>query len=117
EPEPAAEPDAWTAPVDAPETSAPAIVTARRVAQAVRAWTTTGDATGRIWRPGDVLILVRKRGPAFEEVIRALKGIGVPVAGQDRLEVSAHIAVADLVAAGRAGLLPADDLTLATALK
>jgi ATP-dependent helicase/nuclease subunit A len=117
EPEPAAEPDAWTAPVDAPETSAPAIVTARRVAQAVRSWITRGDATGRIWRPGDVLILVRKRGPAFEEVIRALKGLGVPVAGQDRLEVSAHIAVADLVAAGRAGLLPADDLTLATALK
>jgi ATP-dependent helicase/nuclease subunit A len=117
EPEPAAEPDAWTAPVDAPETGAPAIVTARRVAQAVRTWTTTGDAAGRVWRPGDVLILVRKRGPAFEEVIRALKGLGVPVAGQDRLEVSAHIAVADLVAAGRAGLLPADDLTLATALK
>jgi len=117
EPEPAAEPDAWTAPVDAPETSAPAIVTARRVAQAVRTWVTRGDAAGRVWRPGDVLILVRKRGPAFEEVIRALKGLGVPVAGQDRLEVSAHIAVADLVAAGRAGLLPADDLTLATALK
>ena len=117
EPEPATEPDAWTAPVDAPEASAPAIVTARRVAQAVRTWTTQGDATGRIWRPGDVLILVRKRGPAFEEVIRALKGLAVPVAGQDRLEVSAHIAVADLVAAGRAGLLPADDLTLATALK
>ncbi len=117
EPEPAPEPDAWTAPVDAPETSAPAIVTARRVAQAVRTWTIQGDATGRVWRPGDVLILVRKRGPAFEEVIRSLKGLGVPVAGQDRLEVSAHIAVADLVAAGRAGLLPADDLTLATALK
>ena len=117
EPEPAAEPEAWTAPLDAPEISAPAIVTARRVAQAVRTWTTRGDATGRIWRPGDILILVRKRGPAFEEVIRALKGLAVPVAGQDRLEVSAHIAVADLVAAGRAGLLPADDLTLATALK
>ncbi|MDP4022675.1 double-strand break repair helicase AddA [Methylobacterium sp. NEAU 140] len=117
EPEPAPEPEAWTAPVDAPEASAPAIRTARRVAGAVRAWTTRGDATGRVWRPGDVLILVRKRGPAFEEVIRALKGFGVPVAGQDRLEVSAHIAVADLVAVGRAGLLPADDLTLATALK
>jgi ATP-dependent helicase/nuclease subunit A len=117
EPEPAAEPEAWTAPLDAPEISAPAIITARRVAQAVRTWTTRGDATGRVWRPGDVLILVRKRGPAFEEVIRALKGLGVPVAGQDRLEVSAHIAVADLVSAGRAGLLPADDLTLATALK
>ncbi|WP_375453860.1 double-strand break repair helicase AddA [uncultured Methylobacterium sp.] len=117
EPAEEAEPDAWTAPVDAPEANAPAIVTARRIARAVRAWVTTGDSSGRVWRPGEVLVLVRKRGPAFEEVIRALKGAGVPVAGQDRLDVAAHIAVADLVAIGRAGLLPADDLTLACALK
>ncbi len=117
EPAEAEEPDAWAAPVDAPEANAPAITVARRIARAVKAWTTTGDACGRVWRPGDVLILVRKRSAAFEEVIRALKGLGVPVAGQDRLEVAGHIAVLDLVAVGRAGLLPADDLTLATALK
>ena len=117
EPAEEAEPDAWTAPVDAPEANAPAILTARRIARAVRHWTTTGDERGQIWRPGDILILVRKRGPAFEEVIRALKGLGVPVAGQDRLDVAAHIAVNDLVAVGRTGLLPADDLTLAAALK
>ena len=117
EPAEAEEPDAWAAPVDAPEANAPAIVVARRIARAVKTWTTTGDACGRVWRPGDVLILVRKRSAAFEEVIRALKGLGVPVAGQDRLEVAGHIAVLDLVAVGRAGLLPADDLTLATALK
>lgn len=117
EPEPADEVSAWTAPVDLPDPGAPALRVARRVASAVKAWITEGDATGRVWRPGDILILVRKRGPAFEEVIRSLKGLGVPVAGQDRLEVSAHIAVADLVSVGRAGLLPADDLTLATALK
>ncbi|TXM67104.1 double-strand break repair helicase AddA [Methylobacterium sp. WL12] len=111
------EPDAWAAPVDAPEANAPAIVTARRIARAVRTWVTAGDTSGRVWRPGEVLVLVRKRGPAFEEVIRALKGAGVPVAGQDRLDVGAHIAVADLVSIGRAGLLPADDLTLACALK
>ena len=111
------EPDAWTAPVDAPEANAPAIVTARRIARAVRAWTSIGDTAGRVWRPGEILVLVRKRGAAFEEVIRALKSLGVPVAGQDRLDVAAHIAVADLVAIGRAGLLPADDLTLACALK
>ncbi len=117
EPAETEEPDAWAAPVDAPEANAPAITVARRIARAVKAWTTTGDACGRIWRPGDVLILVRKRSAAFEEVIRALKSLSVPVAGQDRLEVAGHIAVLDLVAAGRAGLLPADDLTLATALK
>ncbi len=117
EPAAEAEPDAWTAPVDAPEAGAPAIVTARRIARAVRTWTSTGDESGRVWRPGEILVLVRKRGAAFEEVIRALKSLGVPVAGQDRLDVAAHIAVNDLVAAGRAGLLPADDLTLAVALK
>ncbi|KQO55810.1 double-strand break repair protein AddA [Methylobacterium sp. Leaf87] len=117
EPQPEVEPDAWAAPVDAPEASAPAVVTARRVARAAATWTTAGDETGRVWRPGDILILVRKRSVAFEEVIRAMKALGVPVAGQDRLDIAAHIAVNDLVAVGRAGLLPADDLTLAGALK
>ncbi|KAB1075767.1 double-strand break repair helicase AddA [Methylobacterium planeticum] len=117
EPAEEVEPDAWTAPVDAPEANAPAIRTARRIARAVKAWTTQGDVRGHRRRPGEILILVRKRGAAFEEVIRALKGLGVPVAGQDRLDVAAHIAVNDLVAVGRAGLLPADDLTLASALK
>ena len=60
---------------------------------------------------------MRKRGAAFEEVIRALKGPACRWRAQDRLDVAAHIAVNDLVAVGRAGLLPADDLTLATALK
>lgn len=117
EPAEEVEPDAWAAPVDAPETNAPAIVTARRVARAASTWITAGDETGRVWRPGDILILVRKRSAAFEEVIRAMKAWGVPVAGQDRLDIAAHIAVNDLVAVGRAGLLPADDLTLAGALK
>lgn len=117
EPADEVEPDAWAAPVDAPETHAPALVTARRIAQAVKAWTTSGDESGRIWRPGEILVLVRKRSAAFEEVIRSMKSLGVPVAGQDRLDIAAHIAVNDLVAVGRAGLLPADDLTLASALK
>ena len=117
--EPVAEPDpdAWTDPVDAPGAGAPAILTARRVARAVRHWIDRGDAGGRRRAPGEILILVRKRGLAFEETIRALKELRVPVAGQDRLDVAAHIAVLDLLAIGRAGLLPADDLTLATALK
>ena len=105
-------------PPDAPsEAGAPSLIVARRVAGAIRAWTTEGDGDGRVWRAGDVLVLVRKRGPAFEAVIRALRAAGVPVAGQDRLDVAAHIAVLDLVAAGRAALLPDDDLTLAAALK
>ncbi|MFC4175551.1 double-strand break repair helicase AddA [Microvirga sp. GCM10011540] len=111
------EPEAWVLPVDQPEQQSPPVVVARRVAQAVKCWTTKGDEMGRVWSAGDVLVLVRKRGAAFEAVIRALKEAGVPVAGADRLNIGEHIAVLDLVAAGRAALLPEDDLTLATALK
>ncbi|NBJ09524.1 double-strand break repair helicase AddA [Microvirga arsenatis] len=111
------EPEAWVLPLDEPERQSPPVVVARRIAQAVKCWTTRGDETGRVWKAGDVLVLVRKRGAAFEAVIRALKEAGVPVAGADRLNIGEHIAVLDLVAAGRAALLPDDDLTLATALK
>src|SRR6185436_7851446 len=111
------EPEAWVLPIDEPEQHAPPVIVARRIAQAVKCWTTKGDEMGRVWTAGDVLVLVRKRGAAFEAVIRALKGAGVPVAGADRLDLGEHIAVLDLVAAGRAALRDADDLTLACALK
>ena len=63
---------------------------------------------------GDVLVLVRQRGPLFEAIIRALKDAGVPVAGADRLMLTEHIAVMDLMALADALLLPDDDLALAT---
>jgi hypothetical protein len=111
------DPDAWTPPAERPEPPSPPARAAARIAEAVKCWTTEGDERGRIHRAGDVLVLARTRGSAFEAVIRALRRAGVPVAGQDRLDVAAHIAVLDLVAAGRAALLPADNLNLAAALK
>ncbi len=63
------------------------------------------------------MILVRSRNAFFEAMIRALKGRGVKVAGADRLKLHDHIAVMDLVAAGRAALTPDDDLTIACVLK
>jgi ATP-dependent helicase/nuclease subunit A len=109
--------DAWTLPVDQPDSAAPPVRVARRIARTIRRWTRQGDESGRLWRPGEVLILVRKRGPAFEAMIRALKDLGVPVAGADRIDISKHIAIEDLVAAGAAALRREDDLTLAAALK
>ena len=75
------------------------------------------DGTRREISAGDILVLVRTRNAFFAAVIRALKAHGVPVAGADRLDVANHIAVMDLVAAGRAALLPQDDLSLACVLK
>jgi ATP-dependent helicase/nuclease subunit A len=110
-------PTPWTAPLDTPEAAAPPLVLAARIARAVKLWTSEGDETGQPVSPGEVLILVRKRGALFEAIIRALKNAGVPVAGADRLTLGTHIAVADLIAAGRAALLPDDDLMLANLLK
>jgi ATP-dependent helicase/nuclease subunit A len=90
---------------------------ARRIAGEVKRWTQEGCDLGRAVQAGDVLVLVRRRGKIFEAVIRALKRAGVPIAGADRLSLSTHIAVEDLVAAGRAALLPEDDLTLAALMK
>ena len=59
-------------------------------------------------------MLVRQRGPLFEAIIRALKHEGVAVAGADRLVLTEHIAVMDLMALADALLLPQDDLALAT---
>ncbi len=66
---------------------------------------------------GDVLVLVRRRGNAFDAVIQALKHANIPVAGADRLKLTEHIAIIDLMNLADALLLPQDDLALAVALK
>ncbi len=48
---------------------------------------------------GDFLILVRRRSDLFQEIIRACKARGLPVAGADRLKLGAELAVKDLSAA------------------
>ena len=114
----------WKLPLDYQDAADPPVAAARRIAQTIARWLEPGsgetvEAEGkrRSIRPGDIMILVRRRDAFFEAMIRALKEKGVPVAGADRLELAKHIAVMDLVAIGRASLLPQDDLILATALK
>jgi ATP-dependent helicase/nuclease subunit A len=66
---------------------------------------------------GDVLILVRKRKALFQELLRAMKHADVPVAGADRLVLSAHPVFEDLLAFAQAVLFPGDDLTLGAVLR
>ncbi len=124
--EPREDPRDWRLPLDILDESDPASRLARRVAQKIGSLLAPGageyvfDSDLGHFRPisaGDILILVRSRGPFFEAIIRALKQQKVPVAGADRLQLMEHIAVMDLIAAGRAALLPQDDLTLAAVLK
>jgi ATP-dependent helicase/nuclease subunit A len=119
-PETAEDRSPWTAPVDAPTLGDAAERLAARIARHVRLWLDEGHRLpdrDRPIRAGDILILVRRRGPIFESIIRALKNAGVPVAGADRLVLGEHIAVMDLLALGDCLLTPEDDLSLAAVLK
>ena len=68
-------------------------------------------------RPGEILILARKRDAFVAAMNRALRTRGIPAAGADRIPVATHIAVLDLLALADVMLLPDDDLQLAACLK
>jgi len=103
--------EGWDAPFDMTSETSPSVKLGAKVARRVNDWIAEGT------RPGEVLILVRQRGPMFEAVIRALKRAQIEVAGADRLLLTEHIAIMDLLVLGDALLLPDDDLALATTLK
>ena len=116
----------WVLPLDLARETDPPVQLARRIARRIAAMTASesperisGKEPGTTRRigPGDVMILVRRRGAFFEAMVRALKEQNVPVAGADRLNVGEHIAVMDMIAAARTALCSDDDLALACVLK
>ncbi|AUC93825.1 double-strand break repair helicase AddA [Bradyrhizobium sp. SK17] len=114
--------EGWRAPFDGVAMTSPEVKLARRIQAEIKRLVTSGTMTGsaggrRPLRYGDMLILVRRRGNAFDAVIQALKHAGIPVAGADRLKLTEHIAIIDLMHLADALLLPQDDLALAVALK
>jgi ATP-dependent helicase/nuclease subunit A len=114
--------EGWRAPFDGVSVTSPEVKLARRIQSEIKRLVESGTLTGhagerRPLRYGDMLILVRRRGNAFDAVIQALKHAGVPVAGADRLKLTEHIAIIDLMNLADALLLPQDDLALAVALK
>jgi ATP-dependent helicase/nuclease subunit A len=118
EPEAVEEPDDWTEAID--HASAPAVRLAETIARTIDHWLKHSEplpGKGRAVRPGDVLVLVRKRDRFIHALARGLKNRHIPVAGADRLNLRAHIAVKDLIALGRFVLQPQDDLSLAALLK
>ena len=117
-PEEVEEPDDWRVPVD--HLQAPAIKLADHIAQTIRYWLDRGETIpgqNRKLTPKDIMILVRKRDQFMPALSRALKNLQVPVAGADRLTLTSHIAIQDLMALGRFVLQPSDDLSLASLLK
>ncbi len=105
----------------APSRNAGSVSAPQLLAGALAAWIagqigTPLAAEGRALRPGDVLVLVRRRNDFARALVRALKASGVAVAGLDRLVLTDQPAVQDLMALCDVLLLPEDDLTLACVL-
>jgi ATP-dependent helicase/nuclease subunit A len=110
----------WDEPVDMPAPDDPVFVLAEEVACEIADWLSVGrtlPGKGRAIHPGDIAILVQRRGPLFHAIIRALKRNDVPVAGADVLRIGGELAVKDLIAALRFAVTPADDLSLAAFLR
>jgi ATP-dependent helicase/nuclease subunit A len=114
--------EGWRAPFDDMSVTSPEVKLSRRIQAEVKRLVAGGTLTGpkgarRPLTYGDVLVLVRRRGNLFDAVIQALKHASIPVAGADRLKLTEHIAIIDLMNLADALLLPRDDLALAVALK
>jgi ATP-dependent helicase/nuclease subunit A len=123
---PAVEPDITDAPVswkppverhkgDSPQNRLAALVAAR-IERMVTAKERL-ESRDRSIRPGDIMVLVRRRTGFVEELVRQLKQRRIAVAGVDRMILTDQMAVMDLIALGEFLLLPEDDLTLATVLR
>jgi len=114
--------EGWRAPFDGVSVTSAEVKLARRIQAEIGRLIESGTMTGhsgdrRRLRYGDVLVLVRRRGNIFDAVIQALKHADIPVAGADRLKLTEHIAIIDLMNLADGLLLPQDDLALAVALK
>ena len=97
---------------------------ADQIARQIKAWDDHGyplvkEKDGqslRRARPGDIMVLVRKRKELAGLIVARLHAAGVAVAGVDRLRLAAPLTVRDLMAALRFAAQPFDDLNLACLL-
>jgi len=112
------EPEDWTEPQD--KNAAPPALLAEAISRTIKDWLSSGallTGRGRPIKAGDIMILVRKRDEFVRALARSLKNSAIPVAGADRLHLTGHIAIRDLMALGDFVLQPRDDLALAALLK
>ena len=121
EPEKSNDDRVWPLPIYSKELHDPKSLLADKIAKTISEWVKEKRILLSQNRPieyGDIMILVRKREDGFADtLINSLHSQGVDVAGIDRMVLTEHIAVMDLIALTNFLLLPEDDLSLASILK
>ena len=113
-------PDRWPLEKDAMEVRNAARIVATNIVENIESWIKNKrplGQRGRAVRADDILILVQSRKALFQEIIRALKNKKIKTPGSDKISLSNHIAVQDLLALADILLNPADDLNLAAVLR
>jgi len=112
----------WWQPIDTPSPDRADLQLAQHIAAEIARMLASGTQIPgkdgpRPMTAGDILILLRSRGPLFHGLIGHLKDANVPVAGADRVKLGGELAVKDLLALMRFAVTPDDDLSLASALR
>ncbi len=110
----------WRKPPDEPTPEDAEVRLADKITETIHGWIQNQKRLHGQERPiryGDILILVRKRDRFVATINRALKAKGLAAAGADRLKLTEHIAVEDMLALGRFACMKMDDLSLAALLK
>jgi len=113
---------AWQLPIGYENEQDPQAALADHIATTIKGWLTSGatlPGENRPIRPGDIMILLRRRGRFADLMVRALKKKtnAIPVTGVDRMRLMEQLAVMDLLALIQFTLLPEDDLNLACLLR
>jgi ATP-dependent helicase/nuclease subunit A len=111
----------WQLPILVEAEDNPVALLAARVAATIRDLLQNPaeklESRGRRIEPGDIMILLAKRKPFADALLKALRRENIPVSGIDRMVVTKQLAVMDTLAAAAFVLQPEDDLNLATLLK
>jgi ATP-dependent helicase/nuclease subunit A len=93
---------------------------AQNIAQMITDWLKNNRrylANGQEVCASDIMIIVRNRGHLVPAIIRALEAANIPVAAIDRLVLSQHIMVLDILALIAWIYQPDDDVSLAQVLR
>lgn len=110
----------WQLPLGYETERDPQAELAQKIAKCIADWLARGErhaGSGEPIRPGDIMILLRRRGRFADLMVRALKEGHLPVTGVDRMCLVKQLPVMDLLALIQFALLPEDDLNLATVLR
>ncbi len=113
-------PENWPLPIERIEQINTKKILAEKITHTIKKWIDDKrvmPSQGRAITAGDIMILVRKRDALVDNLVKSFKKLSINVAGIDRMILTHHIAIMDLICLGNFILLPVDDLNLATLLK